>query len=358
VQGQRTVGITEKPELAPLDRMRAVHGFEPPRTKGFNTVEACEKLLTSEVRAFIGLGGNFVRAVPDTARIEAAWTKQRLTVQIATKLNRSHLVHGEVSYLLPCLGRIEIDEQDGVRQVVSVEDSTGNIHASRGQVAPASASLRSEIAIVAGLAEATLAPNPKVPWRAWTADYGAIRDTIAEVLPEIFHDFNARLGTPGGFPRPNAARERRWKTPNGRANFVVPSSIEVDADLPNDHALLRLTTVRSDDQFNTTVYSLDDRFRDVKGTRRVLLMNRADLARLDLVDGCAVTAATVTTDGIVRVVDGLSVMAYDIPPGCVAGYYPECNPLIPLAHHAKGSMVPAAKAIPIRVTRAVEPADT
>jgi molybdopterin-dependent oxidoreductase alpha subunit len=352
VQGQRTVGITEKPELAPLDAMKELHGFEPPRDKGLNTVDACEKLLTGEVCAFIGLGGNFIRAVPDTERMEAAWTKQRLTVQVSTKLNRNHLVHGEVSYVLPCLGRIEIDRQASGPQIVSVEDSTGSMHASRGQVEPAGEQLRSEIAIVAALAEATLPANPKAPWRAWVDDYATIRDTIAAALPEIFHDFNARLDTPGGFPRPNSARERVWKTPTGKATFIVPRTIEEDADLPHDHALLRLTTIRSDDQFNTTIYSLDDRFRDVKGTRRVLLMHRDDVARLALADGDAVTATTVSDDGLPREVHDLRVKVHDIPRGCVAGYYPECNPLIPLSHHARESKVPAAKAIPIRVRRA------
>ena len=351
VQGQRTVGITEKPELAPLDRLAELYAFEPPRDKGLNTVEACEGILSGDVRAFIGLGGNFVRAVPDTARIEAAWSSLRLTVQVSTKLNRSHLVHGDVSYILPCLGRIEIDRQLGVEQIVTVEDSTGCMHASRGQTKPAADTLLSETAIVAGIAEATLSPNPRVPWKTWVSHYGAIRDAIAATWPEIFHDFNGRLDTPGGFPRPVAARERLWKTPNGKANFVVPATLETDADMAHDADTLRLTTIRSDDQFNTTIYGLDDRFRDVQGTRRVLLMHRDDLARLQLVDGDAVTATTVSVDGIDRTVDDLRVKTYDIPRGCVAGYYPECNPLIPLSHHAKESMVPAAKAIPIRLTK-------
>jgi len=350
VQGQRTVGITEKPELAPLDKLAELYAFEPPREKGLNTVEACEALLAGRVKAFIGLGGNFVRAVPDTARVEAAWSTQRLTVQIATKLNRSHLVHGEISYVLPCLGRIEVDRQDDVEQIVTVEDSTGCMHPSRGQVKPAADTLRSETAIVVGIAEATLPPNPKVPWRTWASHYGAIRDAIALTFPEIFHDFNARLDTPGGIPRPIAARERRWKTPSGKAQFIVPTTLETDRDLPTE-GVLRLTTIRSDDQFNTTVYSLDDRFRGVEGTRRVLLMHRDDLAALHLLEGDVVRAEAVTTDGWSRIVDDLRVRAYDIPRGCVAGYFPECNPLIPLSHHAKESKVPAAKAIPIRLVK-------
>ncbi len=356
VQGQRTVGITEKPELAPIAKLRELYGFEPPLKKGLNTVEACEGILSGEVRAFVGLGGNFVRAVPDTERIEAAWPALRLSVQISTKLNRSHLIHGEVSYILPCLGRIEVDRQLGVEQIVSIEDSTGCMHASRGQVKPAAGTLRSEVAIVAALAEATLAPNPKVPWRTWANHYGAIRDAIALTFPAIFHDFNARLDTPGGFPRPVPARVRNWQTANGKANFIVPTTLETDGDLPvGGDDVLRLTTIRSDDQFNTTIYSLDDRFRGIEGSRRVLLMNRDDLARLALADGDLVRADAVTDDGIVRTVDALRIVPYDIPRGCVAGYYPECNPLLALSHHAKESKVPAAKAIPIRLTKIAVP---
>ncbi len=352
VQGQRTVGITEKPELAPTAKLKALYGFEPPMKKGLNTIEACEGIVDGSVEAFIGLGGNFIRAVPDTVRMEAAWSELPLTVQISTKLNRNHLVHGKMSYILPCLGRIEIDEQDGVEQIVTVEDSTGCMHASRGKVKPAARTLWSEVGIVAALAEATLPANPQVPWRTWANHYGTIRDAIAATFPDIFHDFNLRLDTPGGFPRPIAARERKWKTANGKANFIVPTTLEVDADMATGgEGVLRLTTIRSDDQFNTTIYSLDDRFRNVKGTRRVLLMHADDIAALRLVDGDAVRAESVSPDGIQRVVDDLRVMVYDVPRGIVAGYFPECNPLIPLSHHAKESKVPAAKAIPIRLTK-------
>ncbi len=282
VQGQRTVGITEKPELAPMDKLRELYGFEPPKKKGLTTVEACSGVLDGTVRAFVGLGGNFVRAVPETVRVEAAWRKLRLTVQIATKLNRSHLIHGEVAYLLPCLGRIEIDRQASGPQIVSTEDSTGHMHASHAVAEPASPALKSEIAIVAGMAKATLAPNEKVKWDEWTGDYALIRDQIARALPEIFHDFNARFETPGGFPRPIAARDRIWKTDNKKANFITPQSLVADPDAPSGGDVLRLMTLRSDDQFNTTIYSLDDRFRRIKGTRQVLLMNRDDIARLGL----------------------------------------------------------------------------
>jgi len=350
VQGQRTVGITEKPELAPLDKLREQYGFEPPRDKGLNTVETCVGVLDGSVKAFIGMGGNFVRAVPETELVERAWGKLGLTVQIATKLNRSHLIHGEVSYLLPCIGRIEIDRQASGPQAVTMEDSTGCMHGSRGVVEPAAQTLRSEPAIVAGIARATLPANPRVDWCRWVADYSLIRDAIAETYPDIFHDFNARMWTPGGFRRPLPATQRRWKTPTGKANFIVPESLQEDPDMPvAGDDVLRLMTLRGDDQFNTTVYSFDDRFRGVHGTRMVLFLDRNDIARLGLRDGDRVTARTVTTDGVERRVHGLRVTAYDIPPGCAGGYYPELNPLIPLWHHAKDSKVPAAKSIPIRV---------
>ncbi|MGQ2992544.1 FdhF/YdeP family oxidoreductase [Variovorax sp.] len=349
VQGQRTVGITEKPELAPLEAMAKLYRFEPPREKGLNTVEACRGVLDGSVRAFIALGGNFTRAVPDTDRIEPAWKKLRLTVNIATKLNRSHLVHGEVSYLLPCLGRIEIDRQAGGEQSVSVEDSTGVMHASRGVAEPTADTLRSEVAIVAGIALATLPPNPAVPWEAWAENYARIREHIAQVLPEVFHDFNARLGDPAGFPRPLPARERVWKTKNGKANFKGYGLLREGA-APSQQAL-RLMTLRSDDQFNTSIYSLDDRFRGIHGTRRVLLMNVLDMARLALAEGDMVDVNAEGFEDAERRVTGLRVTPYDLPEGCVGGYYPECNPLIPLEHFARQSMVPAAKAIPVRVAR-------
>jgi formate dehydrogenase major subunit len=349
VQGQRTVGITEKPELAPLDKLKEQYGFEPPRDKGLNTVEACEGIRSGKVHAVVSLGGNLVRAVPEHGLMDAAWRALPLSVQISTKLNRSHLVHGQAAYILPCLGRIEIDRQGGKEQAVSVEDSTGCMHGSRGMAEPAAETLLSEPAIVAGLAKAMLDPNPKVDWDAWVADYSRIRNAIADTYPEIFHEFNERMWTPGGFRKPNAAAKREWKTPNGKANFTVPDGLTVDPDLPDRAGTLRLFTVRSDGQFNTTIYSLDDRFRGVKGDRMVLFMSRTDMDARGLQDGAKVSAITATDDGVERRVDGLKVMEYPVPPGCIAGYYPECNPLLPLWHYAKESYVPAAKSISVRI---------
>ncbi|MGQ0699724.1 MAG: FdhF/YdeP family oxidoreductase [Panacagrimonas sp.] len=347
VQGQRTVGITEKPELAPLDRLSELYGFEPPREKGMATVASCKAIMQGEVRAFVALGGNFLRAVPETGAMEIAWRKQRLTVGIATKLNRSHVLHGEIAYLLPCLGRIETDVQAGGEQVVSTEDSTACIHGSRGRAAPASKHLLSELKIVAELAKATLDPNPKVDWDAWSGDYGSVRDAIERTWPEQFRDFNARLFTPGGFPRPLPARDRIWNTDSGKAQFIVPTHWPPQVDA--DPAVLRLMTLRSNDQFNTTIYGFHDRFRGVSGTRLVVFMNRIDMDRLQLAEAQSVSLITAVADGVHREVHDLRVTPYDIPVGCVGGYFPECNPLMPVDHHAEGSMVPAAKSIPVRV---------
>ena len=352
VQGQRTVGITEKPELAPLDRLADLYQFAPPREAGLNTVEACEGIIADKVTAFIGLGGNFLRAVPETGLMEAAWRKVRLTVQIATKLNRSQVVHGEIAFILPCLGRTEIDRQRSGEQAVSIEDSTGFMHGSRGYIEPASDNLRSEPAIVAAIAKALLAPNPRVDWDEWVGDYAQVRQAIERTYPDIFRAFNSRMWQPGGFHRPIPARQRVWKTANGKANFVAPAGLEEDPDMPVcGPDVLRLITVRSNDQFNTTVYGYNDRFRGIHGTRMVLLMHTDDIQRLGFQDGAAVKVATVSADNIVREVSGLRLVAYNIPPGCAAGYYPECNALVPLWHHALGSKVPAAKSIPIRVLR-------
>ncbi|HJU08312.1 MAG TPA: FdhF/YdeP family oxidoreductase [Rhodanobacteraceae bacterium] len=348
VQGQRTVGIADDPKLVPLDRLAEQYGFEPPREKGLSTVDTCEGVLNGTVRGFVGLGGNFLRAVPDQERVEAAWSKVRLTVQIATKLNRSHLINGEIAYLLPCLGRIERVIENGNPQVLSTEDSTSCIHASVGKAEPASAELKSETRIVVELAKATLPPNPKVPWDTWVNDFGTIRDAIEQTYPEQFQDFNRRMWQPGGFHRPNSARERVWKTDTGKANFIVPPSLTATgfADAPDR---FRLMTMRSNDQFNTTVYGYDDRFRGIHGTRAVVLMNADDIARLGLRDGQEVTLVSDAEDGIAREVRGLRVVTFDLPRGCVGGYYPECNPLIALSHYALESKTPAAKSVPVRI---------
>jgi molybdopterin-dependent oxidoreductase alpha subunit len=351
VQGQRTVGIADDPALVPLDRLAQQYGFEPPRDKGLNTVEACEALVDGRVSAFVCLGGNLLRAVPDHHAVEPPWRQLELSVQVATKLNRTHLVTCQASYLLPCLGRIERDEQGGVEQTVTVEDSTACIHASRGHHAPASDQLLSEQRIVAGLAQATLAPNPHVPWDAWASDYGLVRDAIEATYPEDFRDFNERMHQPGGFPRPLAARERRWETETGRAMFHVPSALCAAFEGDGGADVLRLITLRSNDQFNTTIYGYNDRLRGIDGSRDVLLMADADMQAQGLQEGDFVTLSCAAGDGVTREVPHLRVTRYDLPPGTCAGYYPECNPVIPLYHHAEKSKVPAAKSVPVRVLR-------
>ncbi len=349
VQGQRTVGISEKPELVPLDKLASQFGFSPPREKGLNTVEACEGILDGSVRGFVSLGGNFIRAIPDTERMEPAWTKLRLSMQIATKLNRAHLVPGEVTYLLPCLSRIERDTQGDVVQTVTMEDSTSVIHPSNGNVAPSSETLLSETAIVARLAKALLPANPKLDWDAWTRDYALVRDAIAETYPQWFGDFNNRIKKPGGFHRPNKASQRDFSdTETGLANFFAPKGLSATgfADAPG---LLRLITLRSNDQFNTTIYGYEDRLRDVSGTREIVFMNPDDIAEYGLQDGDTIGLATESEDKLPREKHGLKVFAYSIPRGCIGAYYPECNVLIPVGHYAEESKVPAAKSVPVRI---------
>jgi molybdopterin-dependent oxidoreductase alpha subunit len=353
VQGQRTVGITEKPGLVPLDKLSALYDFEPPRWTGHTTVEACKSILEGNTKAFVALGGNFLRAVPETEAMEAAWRQLRLTVNIATKLNRSHLIHGEVAYLLPCLGRLEIDEQASGPQAVSIESSVAHFHGSRGRVKPASRELRSEPAIIAGLAQATLREKGTVPWLEWVNDYATIRDAIERTYPETFRDFNKRMFKPGGFPRPLPARERKWVTSNKKANFITPAQLFPDFDVAGSaEDILHLTTLRSNDQFNTTVYGYSDRFRGIEGTRLVVFMNPSDIERLGLADGDGVNLVTAIHREKERSVSGLRVVPYDIPAGTCAAYYPEANPLFPLEHHDAKAKTPGYKLLPVHVRRA------
>ena len=350
VQGQRTMGVTEKPELFPLDRLGEQFGFEPPREAGYNTVETCEAVLKGDVKAFIMLGGNFVRAIPDHGQMEPAWRKLRLTVNVITKLNRSALLPGEISYILPVIGRLEIDETQAGPQVLSMEDTSGCVHGSRGLRTPASPHLISETRLICELAQQVLEPNPRMRWEAYMRDYAEIRREIGETLPDTFWDYEQRMWEPGGFQRPLPAKKRDWHTDTGKANFVTPKALEEDPDMPADGPeVLRLMTLRSNDQFNTTVYGYDDRFRGIKNTRKVVLMNRSDIDRRGLKVGQAVTLRTVADDGVDRHLSGMLVVAYDVPIGCIGGYYPECNVLMPVWHYAAGSKTPAAKSIPVTV---------
>ena len=255
---------------------------------------------------------------------------------------------GEVCYLLPCLGRIERDVQDAGRQAVSVEDSTSCIHGSVGKATPASPHLLSEPAIIARIAEATLAANPRVRWSDWVRDYAMIREEIEAIFPEPFRDFNKRLFTPGGFYKGNKARERIWLTESERAEFLVPPTLDASGlgEVPGRY---RLITLRSNDQFNTTIYGFSDRFRGIEGTREVVLMHAEDIAAAGLAADQLVALVGDHEDSRMRRVGGLRLVPYDLPRGCIGAYYPECNPLIPIAHHAHESHVPAAKSVPVRI---------
>ena len=348
VQGQRTVGITEKTELAPVERLKELFEFEPPTENGWDTVEACRQIIAGTAQGFVQLGGNFLRATPEHAKMKAAWAKLPITVHIATKLNKSHLVPGEESYILPCLGRLETDMQAGGRQAVSMEDSFSHIYGSVGKATPAADTLLSEPAIVAGIAKAVLEPNPNVPWDEWVGDYSLVRTAIENIYPDKFANFNERLFEPGGFWKGNPASHRKWETESGKAEFNVPRAMDASGITPAE-GRMRLITLRSNDQFNTTIYGYDDRFRGISGTRMVAMMNKADIARLGLTDGQTIALEGDADDGEERVVEGLRVVEYNIPEGCIGGYYPELNYLIPLEHHALESHVPAGKSVPVKV---------
>lgn len=348
VQGQRTVGISEKPELVPLDTLEALFGFEAPRDEGRNTVTAAEGILSGEIKAFVALGGNFARAIPDQGRTDQAWAGLDLNVQIATKLNRSHVLVGKEAWLLPCLVRAERDEQAAGPQAVTMEDSLSMIHGSQGRRTPASPELRSEIAIVAGIAAATLPPNPNVDWEAWTGDYRRIRALIEQTYPDKFTDFEARIFTPGGFHRGNPVREGKWETESGKARFTAPETLSALGQDPVDDELT-LITLRSNDQFNTTIYGFHDRLRGLEGSRDILLVNPEEMARRGLSEGQVVSLRCAVEDGVERVLRGLRVTGYDLPNTCVGAYYPEANPLIPLDYHDKLSQTPAAKGVPVRI---------
>ena len=353
VQGDRTVGIEEKPTQAFLDRLQKVFGFEPPRHHGLDVVDTINAMLRGEVRVFVGLGGNFAMATPDTPRTWEALRACRLTVQISTKLNRSHLVHGEEALILPTLGRTEIDLQDGVPQGVTVEDSMSMVHLSHGMNRPASTNLLSEVAIVAGMAEATLGKRP-VDWAWYVRDYARIRDAIAQVI-DGFQDYNKRVAKPGGFHLGVASRERVWQTASGKAQFIV-SAIERDTPITrarqrHGERLMVLTTIRSHDQYNTTIYAMNDRYRGVYGQRDILLINPADLQKLGLRAGERVDVSTAWGDGIERCIRGFMLVEYDIPPGCLGAYYPETNPLVPLDSAADRCGTPAYKSIPVLLER-------
>ena len=356
VQGDRTMGIWEKPPAALLDRLGEVYGFAPPRQDGVDTVQAIRQMLDGRGKVFFALGGNFAAATPDTYETWKALRRCDLTVHVATKLNRSHVVHGREALILPCLGRTEIDVQAHGPQGVTVEDSMSMVHISTGINPPASGQLLSEPAIVARLAAATLQGRSSVPWLWLVEDYARIRDEIEKIFPD-FAGFNTRVAVPGGFRLRNTASERLWATASGKAQFEPHA---VPRDTPTHRARARhpdsivftLLTTRSHDQYNTTIYGMDDRYRGVYGQRRVVFIHAEDIRALGLRDGELVDIHTVWDDGQQRSVAGFRLVAYDIPRGNLAAYYPETNPLVPLSAVALAAGTPTSKSIPVLLTPA------
>jgi len=344
VQGDRSMGIYEKPGAAFLDRLGAEFKFTPPAAHGHDVVETIHEMRAGTVQVFFAMGGNFAVATPDTTATTEALRRCALTAHVSTKLNRSHLVHGREALILPCLGRSEIDMQGDAAQAVSVEDSMSMVHLSSGMKAPASEHLMSEPAIVARLAAVTLR-HSNTPWLDLIADYDRIRDRIARVIPG-FEDFNARVRQRGGFHLHHPARERIFPTVAGKALLIVHALDDASERSASD--TLQLMTIRSHDQYNTTIYGLDDRYRGVRGLRRVCFISRQDLLRLGFDAGDLVDLISIWHDGE-RIVDGFTLVEYAIPSGCLASYYPETNPLVPLDHVAERAGTPASKSIPVRL---------
>jgi molybdopterin-dependent oxidoreductase alpha subunit len=352
VQGDRTVGINEKAPKSLLDAMERELGVPMPRNPGHNVLEAIGAMLAGTAKAFIALGGNFSRATPDSALIAGALDRLDLVVHVGTKLNHCHLLHGKAGYILPCLGRTEIDKNSkGVRQIVTVEDSMSMVHGSGGINMPASKQLKSEVAIVAGIAKATLG-SKIVDWDMMADDNDKIRDMMARVLPG-FDDYNTRVRVPRGFWLRNPATEREWRTPANRATFGtfdLPERTEWQMRADGQD-LFVLQTLRSHDQYNTTIYAMDDRYRGVYGEREVVFINPADLAAAGLTAKDRVTIVTQSNDNIERRITGFRVVPYDIPPGCIAGYYPELNALVPYNSFGERSFTPTSKSVLVKVSR-------
>jgi len=345
VQGDRTMGIWEQMPESFLDALQAEFGFDPPREHGHDTVAAIRALRDGDAKVFVGMGGNFVSATPDTEVTERAMRSADLTVHVSTKLNRSHVVAGREALILPALGRSEKDRTGGRQQRVTVEDSMSSIHASKGPLEPASRHLRSEVDIVCSIAEATLGDRYELPWAAFRSDYSEIRRRIARVVPGCAA-YDEKVDQPGGFVLPHPPRDSRtFETPSGKAVFSV-SPLQV-LEVPEGRLLMQ--TLRSHDQFNTTIYGLDDRYRGVSGGRRVVFVHPDDIAALGLADGAVVDLVSEWTDGVERVAPGFRIVAYDQPRGCAAAYYPETNPLIPLDSTAEGSNTPTSKSVIVRL---------
>ena len=353
VQGNRTVGINENPPMNFLDALEQHYSFNVPREPGFNTVESIHAMLSNKAKVFIGLGGNFAAATPDTNRTSQALSNCDLTVQISTKLNRSHLLTGKTALILPCLGRTEIDRQSSGEQCITVEDSMSMVHSSRGKNEPASAKLRSETAIIAGIASATLG-NEVIDWRKLSSDYSLIREDISAVIPE-FDKYNSRIKAGKGFYLGNLAADRIWNTTQKKASFSnapLPEKLTYkNENGSNKTGVLTLQTLRSHDQYNTTVYGMNDRYRGIHGERKVIFINADDMAKLNLSNGELVNINTISNDNIERSVSGFKIVEYAIPSGCIAAYYPETNPLVPLESIADDCGTPTYKSIPVSLEK-------
>jgi molybdopterin-dependent oxidoreductase alpha subunit len=331
-----------------MDKLKQLFDFNPPTKDGTTIVDAVKGLFAGEIKAFVCLGGNLLRAVPDQKKMEEFWPKQELTVVVSTKLNRSHLFPGKQAYILPCLSRAEMDVQATGNQSVSIEDSFSHISGSIGKRTPAAKTLKSELAIVAGIAKATLEPNPKLRWDEWVGDYSMVRNLIEATYPEDFKDYNARMFLPGGFYRGNSAHERIWKTEEKKAVFTTTARLNAIA-FGEMEGRYRLITMRSNDQFNTTIYGYSDRFRGIEGTRDVVLMCEEDILAAGLTDGQVVALASDFEDGERRMLGGLTVRKHHLPRGTIGAYYPECNVLMAIDHHDELSKTPASKAVPVRI---------
>jgi molybdopterin-dependent oxidoreductase alpha subunit len=354
VQGNRTMGIDEKAPKALLDSLEQHFGFSPRREMGHNTVEAIEAMLRGEVKVLIALGGNLAAAAPDTERTAQALRRCDLTVHISTKLNRSHLITGKDALILPTLGRTELDMQASGPQYITVEDSFSMVHASEGIGKPLADTQRSETAIVCGIADAVLG-NQQLDWLELADDYSLIREHIQATIPG-FDDFNQRCELPGGFYLGNTAAELRFATQSGKAQFsAAPLPETLFPQIGAEKAPFVLQTLRSHDQYNTTIYGLDDRYRGVYGQREVLFIHPEDLADLDLQDGELVEIETLWNDGVTRKVSGFKLVSYDIPRGNLAAYYPETNPLVPLASFGDGTGTPTSKSVPVAIRRCAQP---
>ena len=346
VQGNRTCGVNNRPPAAFLDRLADVCGIVPPREFGLGTVATIEAMERGDLKVFIALGGNFALAAPDLPRTSAALRNCDLTVQVSTKLNRSHIAHGRNALILPCLGRSEHDHQASGEQGVTVEDSMAMVHISRGMKKPASPHLRSECSIIGGMARATL-PASQTPWQDYVDDYDRIRDTMSRVL-DGFEDFKTRARHPHGFRIAQPARERTFLTPSGKAEFW---SGPIPDDTNPGEARILLTTVRSHDQFNTTIYSNNDRYRGLRGLRTVIFMNDADMRERDLDEFDLIDVTSFSRDGTTRTVYGYRAVTYNVPAGNAAGYMPELNVLCGLADVSSQSDQPVTKHLVIEITK-------